>query len=205
LEEAMFAYIKGTLEYKCSDYLIVEANGIGYKIFTSISTIETAGRVGEQVKIYTYLHVREDIINLYGFLTQEELGMFELLISVSGIGPKAAISVLSSISPSKFGLAVITDDIKTLTKAPGIGNKTAQRIILELKDKIKNEQLSLPDGITGGENVPEKSNSIISEAVSALMVLGYSGAEASRAVSAVYSDNMDLETIVKQSLKKMIK
>jgi len=167
LEEAMFAYIKGTLEYKCSDYLIVEANGIGYKIFTSISTIETAGRVGEQVKIYTYLHVREDIINLYGFLTQEELGMFELLISVSGIGPKAAISVLSSISPSKFGLAVITDDIKTLTKAPGIGNKTAQRIILELKDKIKNEQLSLPDGITGGENVPEKSNSIISEAVSA--------------------------------------
>ena len=201
----MFAYIKGTLEYKCSDYLIVEANGIGYKIFTSISTIETAGRVGEQVKIYTYLHVREDIINLYGFLTQEELGMFELLISVSGIGPKAAISVLSSISPSKFGLAVITDDIKTLTKAPGIGNKTAQRIILELKDKIKNEQLSLPDGITGGENVPEKSNSIISEAVSALMVLGYSGAEASRAVSAVYSDNMDLETIVKQSLKKMIK
>jgi len=205
LEEAMFAYIKGTLEYKCNDYLIVEANGIGYKIFTSISTIETAGRIGEQVKIYTYLYVREDVINLYGFLTQEELGMFELLISVSGIGPKVAISVLSSISPSKFGLAVITDDVKTLTKAPGIGNKTAQRIILELKDKIKNEQLSLPDSITGGDNVPEKSNSIISEAVSALMVLGYSGAEASRAVSAVYSDNMDLETIIKQSLKKMIK
>jgi len=201
----MFAYIKGTLEYKCNDYLIVEANGIGYKIFTSISTIETAGRIGEQVKIYTYLYVREDVINLYGFLTQEELGMFELLISVSGIGPKVAISVLSSISPSKFGLAVITDDVKTLTKAPGIGNKTAQRIILELKDKIKNEQLSLPDSITGGDNVPEKSNSIISEAVSALMVLGYSGAEASRAVSAVYSDNMDLETIIKQSLKKMIK
>ncbi|HHW46994.1 MAG TPA: Holliday junction branch migration protein RuvA [Clostridiaceae bacterium] len=201
----MFAYIKGTLVCKCSDYLIVEANGIGYKVFTSISTLESAGRVGEQVKLYTYLYVREDAIVLYGFLTQEELGMFELLISVTGIGPKAAISLLSYISPSKFGLAVITGDTKTLTKAPGIGKKTAQRIILELQDKIKKEQFTLPDGESGKEDVPEKYNSTMSEAVSALMVLGYSGAEASRAVSKVYSDNMDLETIIKESLKQMIK
>jgi len=201
----MFAYIKGTLMCKYSDYLIVEANGIGYKIFSSVSSIENAGRVGEQVKLYTYLYVREDVITLYGFLTQEELGMFELLISVTRIGPKAAISLLSYISPSKFGLAVITGDAKTLAKAPGIGNKTAQRIILELRDKIKKEPFTLPDEEACKDDIPERFNSIVSEAVSALMVLGYSGVEATRAVSKVYSDNMDLETIIKESLKQMIK
>ena len=155
--------------------------------------------------IYTYLYVREDIISLYGFFTQEELNMFELLISVSGVGPKVAISLLSSVTPSKFSLAVITDDIKTLTKAPGIGKKTAQRIILELKDKIKKEQLADVNGAEE-ENIPTGSeNSRIPEAISALMVLGYTPLEASKAVSAVYSDDMDLESIIKNALKGLVR
>ena len=133
----MYAYIRGKLEYKSNDSVVIEASGVGYAITVPLSTIENIGSVGEEVKVYTSLHVREDVMALYGFGTREELNMFELLKTVSGIGPKVAISVLSSISPSKFALAVITDDIKTLTQVQGIGKKTAQRIILELKDKIK--------------------------------------------------------------------
>jgi len=201
----MFAFIKGRLDYKHNDYIVVETNGVGYKINTALSTIETIGQVGTEVKLFTHLYVREDIMNLYGFLTQEELGMFELLISVSGVGPKAAVSVISSVSPSKFGLAVITDDAKTLTRAQGIGNKMAQRIILELKDKIKKEQLSAPESASDIKTVQNRENSRVSEAVSALMVLGYTPLEASRAVSAVYSEDMDLETIVKGALKSLIR
>ena len=118
----MYAYIKGTLAYKHNDSIVVEANGVGYKINTSLSTIESAGPEGSEVKVFTHLYVREDILSLYGFVSQEELGMFELLITVSGVGPKAAVSMISAISPSKFGLAVITDDAKTLTRAQGIGS-----------------------------------------------------------------------------------
>jgi Holliday junction DNA helicase RuvA len=140
-------------------------------------------------------------MSLYGFCTQEELSMFELLISVSGVGPKAAVSLLSSITPSKFSLAVITDDAKTLTKAQGVGSKMAQRIILELKDKIKKEQMVATEKLKE-ESVPaDGENTRIPEAISALMVLGYTPIEASRAVSAVYSDDMDLESIIKNALK----
>jgi len=201
----LFAYIKGRLEYKHSDYLVVEANGVGYKLITALSTIESIGQTGSEVKVFTHLYVREDIMNLYGFLTQEELGMFELLITVSGVGPKAAISLMSSVSPSKFGLAVITDDTKTLTKAQGIGNKMAQRIILELKDKIRKDQLSAAEGIKEEKLAVDKGNSRVSEAISALMVLGYTPLEASRAISAVYSDDMDLESIIKSALKGLIR
>jgi len=201
----LFAYIKGRLEYKHNDYIVVETNGVGYKIFTALSTMETIGKSEDEVKVYTHLYVREDIMSLYGFLTKEELGMFELLITVSGVGPKAAISLISSISPSKFGLAIITDDAKTLTRAQGIGGKIAQRIILELKDKIKKEQLSLVNGGRNDAFSSSSDNSKLSEAVSALMMLGYSAVEASRAVSAVYSDEMELEIIIKNSLRGMAK
>ncbi len=201
----MFAYIKGKLAYKHGDYVVVEANGVGYKIYTALSTIETIGTAGDEVKVFTHLYVREDIMNLYGFITQEEMGMFELLISVSGVGPKAAISVISSVSPSKFGLAVITDDTKTLTKAQGVGNKVAQRIILELKDKIKKEQLSAVDASVNEKAALRNENSHASEAISALMVLGYTPLEASRAVSAVYSEEMDLEAIIKSALKGLVR
>lgn len=201
----MFAYIKGNLSYKHNEYVVVEANGVGYKIITALSTIETIGTVGSEVKVFTHLYVREDIMNLYGFITQEELGMFELLLTVSGIGPKAAISLISSVNPSKFGLAVITDDIKTLTKAQGVGNKVAQRIILELKDKIKKEQLASGSITKEDINVVNRDNSRASEAISALMVLGYTPLEASKAVSAVYSEDMDLESVIKSALRGLVR
>lgn len=201
----MYAYIKGKLDYKHNDYIVVEANGIGYKVFTSILTIEAIGAAGSDVKVFTHLYVREDVMSLYGFLTQEELGMFELLISVSGVGPKAAIAVISSVSPSKFGLAVITDDAKTLTKAQGIGNKMAQRIILELKDKIKKEQLAAGNVFSEDKAPVGRESGGASEAISALMVLGYSPMEASKAVSAVFSDGMDVETIIKLALKGLVR
>jgi len=201
----VFAYIKGKLEYKHNEYIVVEANGVGYKIHTSLSTIDSVGAVGDTVKIYTYLYVREDIMNLYGFRTQEELGIFELLISVSGVGPKAAISILSSVSPTKFGLAVITDDTKSLTRAQGIGTKIAQRIILELKDKIKKQQLVDINNDNTGNREILKENGKVSEAISALMVLGYTQLEASKAVAAVNEGSLDLESIIKCALKSLVR
>ena len=133
----MYAYIKGKLEYKMSNYIVVENMGIGYKIFMGESAINTIGDIGQEVKIYTHYHVREDDISLYGFKTNEELRMFELLISVSGVGAKTALIMLSNIEPSNFALAVITNDTQKLVKIPGVGKKTAARIILELKDKLK--------------------------------------------------------------------
>lgn len=201
----MYAYIKGRLEARGGDYIIIEAGGIGYKVFTSLTTLEAAGQPGHEIKAFTHLYVREDIMSLYGFATQEELGMFELLLTVSGVGPKAGLALLSAVSPSKFGLAVITDDAKTLTRAQGIGSKMAQRIILELKDKIKKEQLALNTGAGFEKAAVSGEGSRLSEAVSALMVLGYTPVEASRAVAAVYSDELDLETIIKNSLKSLIR
>jgi len=200
----LFAYIRGKLEYKYNDYVVVEANGVGYKIYTSLTTVQNAEAVGNEVKIYTHLHVREDIMNLYGFLTQEELGMFELLLGVSGVGPKAAISMISSLSPSKFGLSVITNDYKSLTKAQGVGNKMAQRIVLELKDKINKTDLASTFN-DKDEVVNSKDNSRFSEAISALIVLGYTASESNDAVTSVYSEDMDLESIIKNALKALSK
>jgi Holliday junction DNA helicase RuvA len=201
----LLAYIKGKLEYRHNDYIVVEAGGIGYKILTAMSTIENSGSAGDEIKVYTHLYVREDIMSLYGFLTKEELGMFELLIGVTGVGPKVAVSVISSLAPSKFSLAVITDDVKSLTKAQGIGNKTAQRIILELKDKINKEQLVSVGKVRAEELSVDRESSRISEAVSALMVLGYTPLEANKAVSSVFSEDMDLEAIIKNALKGLVR
>ncbi len=201
----MYAYIKGKLEARGNDYIILEAGGIGYKISTSLTTLEAAGQPGRDFKVFTHLYVREDVMSLFGFATHEELSTFELLLTVSGVGPKVALSLLSSVSPSKFGLAVITDDTKTLTRAPGVGAKMAQRIILELKDKIKKEQLALNTG--AAMDIPAAANegSKLSEAVSALMVLGYSHIEASRAVASAFSEELDLESIIRNALKGLIR
>lgn len=201
----MYAYIKGTLEARGKDHIIIEAGGIGYKVFVPMTTLEAAGEPGREFKVFTYLYVREDVMSLFGFGTQEELGMFELLLTVSGVGPKVALSLLSAVSPSRFGLAVITDDAKTLTMAQGVGAKVAQRIILELKDKIKKEQLAMAAGNVQDKSKASQGGSRLSEAVSALMVLGYSPAEASSAVASVYSDELDLETIIRNSLKGLIR
>lgn len=201
----MYAYIKGSLEVRGKDHIIIEAGGIGYKLFVPLTTLEAAGQPGHEFKAFTYLHVREDIMSLFGFATQEELNMFELLLTVSGVGPKVALALLSAVSPSRFGLAVITDDVKTLTMAQGIGAKVAQRIILELKDKIKKEQLSMAAGTGPDKSIASPGGSRLSEAVSALMVLGYTPAEASSAVASAYSDELDLEMIIKNSLKGLIR
>ena len=199
----MFEYIEGKLAYKRGDYVIIDVNGIGYKIFSSISTIERIEKGEEKVRLYTYLYVREDNMSLYGFLSPEELNMFLLLISVSGVGPKAAISLTGSISPSKFSLAAITGDVKLLTKAQGIGNKMAQRIILELKDKIKKEQLAIKDNVE--ESTLYNESTSCNEAVNALMVLGYSISEASKAVLEIYKEGMDIETAITTALKTLAK
>lgn len=194
----MFSYIKGTLEYIGKDYAVVDVNGVGYKIFTSVSTLGES-KVKDQVKMYTYLHVREDVMMLYGFPNQQELEMFELLISVSGVGPKAAVSIISNISPSKFALCLVTNDVKSLTAAQGVGSKMAQRIILELKDKIKSEQL-----IEETQEVIVPGNNITSEAINALMALGYSYQEAAKAVKSVEQVG-DVEGIIKMALKSLVR
>ena len=189
----MYAYIKGSLEIKGNDYVVIENNGIGYKIFAPITTINKLGETGTQVKVYTHYHVREDDISLYGFYSLEELRMFELLIGVSGVG-----AILANITPSAFALAVITNNVKELTKLPGIGAKSAQRIILELKDKLKDDNSLASNNMDYTEVVISDDN--IVEAISALQVLGYPAKEATKAVSSFDTSNMIVEEIIKKAL-----
>ena len=173
----MIAYLKGELVVKSEEYIIIEVQGIGYKVFMSKKSIDEL-QENRQVRVYTYLKVREDDISLFGFNTNEELRMFELLLSVSGIGAKSALVILSNVSVSSFALAIINNDINLLKKLPGIGPKTAQRVILELKDKLKkeneivaNENTDISDTINTAIMDDEK----IAEATAALKVLGYTG------------------------------
>lgn len=196
----MFAYIKGNLEGKANNYIVIDVSGIGYKIFMSETAIENIGEIGDLVKVYTHYHVREDDISLYGFLTNEELRMFELLISVSGVGAKSAITMLSNISPSSFALAVISNDTVKLTKIPGIGAKTAARIILELKDKLKTEE-TINNSKTNKE-VREaiKDDNKVSEAISALQVLGYNRKEIEKAFEKLEKDTLSVEDLIRKGL-----
>ena len=195
----MISYIKGTLEIKAKDYIVVDVGGIGYKIFMSETAINELEK-GKEVKVYTYMRVREDDISLYGFLNNEELVTFELLISVGGVGAKSAITILSNITPSKFALAVITNDVNTLKKLPGIGAKTAARIILELKDKMKTEQ-----GIEESKNEEIKEAIVLdnkaNDAVEALCVLGYTRKDVEKALSNINTNKLTVEEIIKQGLK----
>ncbi len=198
VSDNMYAYIKGILEFKGNDFVVIDVNGVGYKVFTPLSTIEKLGDLGGTVKVHTHLRVKEDDMSLYGFYSQEELRMFELLIGVSGIGAKSANTILANISPSKFALAVITDDVKELTKLPGIGLKSAQRMVLELKDKLKTEETIADENVEIGPIV--KSDNNAQEAISALQVLGYPIKEATKAVTAVKADGMNVEEIIKKAL-----
>ena len=202
----MFAYISGTIEHKAEGCVVIDNGGIGYKINTSLSTLARLGTIGEKVKVYTHYHVREDDISLFGFVTNEELNMFEYLITVSGVGPRVALSILSSISPSSFGLAVITNDAKALTKAQGVGIKLAQRIILELKDKIeKGHKEQIASGSLGDDFAdPYLGQSPkLMEAISALVVLGYNQFEATKAVTNVFDENAEIEQIIMSALKSV--
>lgn len=196
----MYAYIKGTLEEKSTDSIVVETAGIGYKIYVSEHTMAKLGEIGEKVKIYTHYHVREDNISLYGFMSNEELKMFELLLQVSGIGAKTAIAMLSNITPSKFALAIISNDLKTLTKIPGIGNKSAQRMVLELKDKLKT-QIAIEDDEE--ETTPNDNSESINEAGQALQILGYNKSEISKVFDKFDTHNLSTEDLIKEALKRL--
>lgn len=203
----MLAYIKGILEMKTKGYIVVEAGGLGYKIFMPESTIANTGNIGDKVQIYTFMRVREDDVSLYGFLTNEELRMFELLLSVSGIGAKGALGILSNITPSQFALAVISNDVAILKKVPGIGPKTAQRAILELKDKLKKEQeISIAEG-EEASNIEQviKEDEKVSEAISALQVLGYSKREIVEALQTIEVTSLSVEDIIKKGLANLAK
>ena len=195
----LYFFIKGNLEAKDNGFIVVENSGIGYKISVSDNTMSSL-TVNTQVTVYTHLYVREDIVELYGFSSLDEKNMFLNLISVSGVGPKAAMAVLSLGAPAKIAAAVIKNDAKFIQKASGIGAKTAQRIILDLHDKINTENLEIPDDT---EVVVEDKNKL-SEAVSALTVLGYSDREAASAIKGI-DLSLDTEEIIKLALKNMLK
>lgn len=197
----MIAYLKGNLAIKSEEYIILEVQGIGYKIYMSKTSIDEL-KDEKEVKVYTYLKVREDDISLFGFNTNEELHMFELLISVGGIGAKSAITILSNITPSKFALAVITNDVNTLKKLQGIGPKTAQRIILELKDKIKTEEaMDLSDNKEINEQIQQEENA--EELIQALQVLGYRRYEINTILPKLKAEN--LEDKIREALNYLAK
>lgn len=200
----MISYIRGILSEKETDHIVIECGGVGFKIYTSYTSLcDEACTKGREVVFRTYMYIKEGIMDLYGFSTREELELFELLISVSGVGAKGAVSVLSTMNPSALSLTIATGDANAIKKAPGIGAKTAQRIILELRDKIKNEQIVSNSTDAYVQHVPSASNER-EEAVNALIALGYSGAEAKKAVSAVPSGINDVEGIIKQALRSLM-
>lgn len=202
----MIGYIKGEVTDILEDSLIIENNGIGYSIYTSQMVLGNLSQQTKDVKIYTYLHVREDEMSLFGFLTKDELNCFKLLISVNGVGPKAALAVLSVLSVQDLTYAVMAEDTKAITKANGVGTKGANRIIMELKDKLKIEDLldaSLHgDDISPAKNIGDEGS--VSDTVLALVSLGYSETEALKAIKKVDgAQSMNSEELLKQALKKL--
>lgn len=199
----MIYSVRGKLIVKESELAVIECGGVGYACRTTLSTLADIGSIGSEAMLYTYLHVREDAVELFGFASTCELNCFKMLISVSGVGPKAAISILSDFSPEKFALIVASDDSKSLTKAKGIGAKTAQRIVLELKDKIIKENAELTVQ-TPGRTATVNTNSSVSEAYSALLVLGYTQSEIAP-VMAKLDETLDASELIKQALKELAK
>ena len=200
----MIGYIKGRIAEKQEEYVVIENQGIGWQIFVPSPLLETGVRIGDDIKLFTYLHIREDAMQLFGFFTKDELEIFRMLLNVSGIGPKGAMGILSNLSADDLRFAVLADDAGRIAKAPGIGKKTAQKLILELKDKFK-----LDDAFEKKfEHVQQEQSSCISagnaadDAVQALVALGYSGSEALQAVRKVQvAEEMDSEAILKAALK----
>lgn len=202
----MISFVRGTAAAHTENALVVDTGSIGYEVFMTAGSLERI-RTGDEVKIYTYLHVREDAMQLYGFLSKDDMKMFRLLLSVNGVGPKAALGILSGITADELRFAVLSDDVKTLSKAPGIGKKTAQKMILELKDKLSledafeqkllHEQTQAVSGMEGAGNGMQ-------EAIEALTALGYSAADAMRAVRQVKDvPEDDVEAILKAALKNL--
>lgn len=201
----MFYYLNGTVAHIAPNLAVIDCGGVGYACRTTNVTLSGL-TVGKAAKLFTYLNVREDAMELYGFSTEEELKCFQMLIGVSGVGPKAALAILSSAPPERLALSIITGDEKALTAAPGIGKKIAQRIILELKDKLAKGQLGDMSGEAyGGTGVTVIPENKTSEASAALAVLGYSQNEIAMALKGIELETMTLEQIIKTALKKMMK
>jgi Holliday junction DNA helicase RuvA len=207
----MISYIKGELAEIQEEGIVVEANGLGYEVRMPLSSLEGLPQLGNEVKIFTYLHVREDAVGLFGFLTRDDLTIFKLLITVNGIGPKGALGILSVISPDDLRFAVLSDDVKTIAKAPGIGNKTASKLILELKDKLKLEDAfehKISNQLEGQMKLQSVGFSVADvrrEAIDALVVLGYSGTDAAKVVRKVnIKEGMTAEDVLKLSLKALM-
>ena len=215
----MFAFINGRLDSIRGDSVVIDAGGVGYRLLTAPSILSRLPPVNSEVKLHTHFIVREDAHTLYGFITRDELGMFETLLSVSGVGPKAALSLVSTLQPPQFGLAVLTEDYKLISQAPGVGTKLAQKIAFELRDKMKKE-LAGPKGgrgaspgsggagdgifaITDAAGASFVDHGKFGEAVEALIVLGCSAAEANGIVSAVYKEDAPLEDIIRSALMEL--
>ena len=198
--KSLIIYIKGILEQITERYVVVEVQGIGYEILMPYSLSLKLPSCGNEVKIHTYDHVREDARTLYGFITTQEKEIFEQILTVNGIGPKVAINVLSGLSPNDIINAVISADIKTLTTVPGIGPKTAQRMILELKDKFSAEDLF----VLPAETMEGQGTSHTGDAIEALGTLGYSRMDAMNVVKKVYTEGMKVEEILKKALKILV-
>ncbi|MBO6239384.1 MAG: Holliday junction branch migration protein RuvA [Butyrivibrio sp.] len=205
----MIAYVNGILENIEEGLAVVDVNGVGYNVNISGSTMDRMPGIGEAVKLYTYTNVKEDAFTLFGFLSRDELNLFKMLITVNGIGPKGGLAILSVMTPDDLRFAIIAGDSGAISKAPGVGKKTAERITLELRDKIKateDSMLASAAGLSSSE-IKETENPARDEAVAALVALGYNAADATKAVRKVLSINPDMsndtELLLKQALKEM--
>lgn len=198
----MYSYIRGSLAEVDVDHVVLDVNGIGYNICIPANCQQYLSPLGEECKIHTYLYLREDAMMLYGFLTKDDLALFKQLITVSGIGPKGAIGILSALSADDLRFAILAGDVKAISKAPGIGAKTAQRVILELKDKMSLEEAFESKLESGKASVVTQNHQVKNDAVLALTALGYTSAESLKAVAKVdITENMDVETVLKLALK----
>ncbi len=199
----MFYYISGKAGLKGDNFVVVDAGGVGYKVYTSVLNIEKI-KLDTDIKMYTYTYIREDMFDIYGFLSESELELFEKLLSVSGVGPKAAISVLSVATHDKIALAIVTGDTDLIKKANGVGPKAASRIVLELKDKLSNTAIASDGAKELAASATVGKMSATGEAIEALVTLGYSAVEAKSALSGI-DMTMDIELIIKQALMKLMR
>lgn len=197
----MIYNISGTLSYVGDQFLVVECSGIGFKCFSSLNTLKSVGRTGEKINLFTYLSVKEDALDLFGFATEEELSFFKLLITVSGVGPKAAVAVLSELEPSRLALAIASGDVKSITRANGVGKKTAERIVLELKDKVANVASSNDmQSVASAAAVVEESAA--GEAVAALVALGFNKSDAAVVVGAM-DKSLSADEMIRLGLRQL--
>ena len=198
----MISYIRGELLSIKSDEIIVDVNGVGYGVFVSEHTTSSLPRLGSEVQVYTYLNVREDAMQLFGFLKQEDLEVFKLLLLVNGIGPKAGLSILSTLTPDELRFAVMSGDVKAISKSPGVGKKTAEKLIIELKDKLKIADIApLEDTFESSHEITDGN---VNEAIQALVSLGYGQSESYRAVKGIELENKTTEEILKEALRNMM-